>query len=73
MHWVRIIFSIATFDQIIMDEKAAFETKLSPIGRTMGLLRRFSIISGVKIFYFGIKILGEIVQGKGMKTKMRRI
>ena len=56
LHWVRIYFATPTFDRITKDEKANFEDKLSAIGGTMGLLTGFSIISGVEIIYFGIKI-----------------
>ena len=57
LHWVRIFFNTPTFDRITKDEKANFEAKLSAIGGTMGLLTGFSIISGVEIVYFGIKIV----------------
>ena len=56
LHWVRIHFATPTFDRITKDENANFEDKLSAIGGTMGLLTGFSIISGVEIIYFGIKI-----------------
>ena len=56
LHWIRIYFGTPTFDRITKDEKANFEDKLSAIGGTMGLLTGFSIISGVEIVYFGIKI-----------------
>ena len=56
LHWVRVYFDTPTFDKINKDEKANFETKLSVIGGTLGLLSGFSIISGVEIIYFGLKI-----------------
>jgi hypothetical protein len=54
---VKIYFETPTFDQITKDEKANFETKLSAIGGTMGLLTGFTLISGVEIVYFACKIL----------------
>ena len=56
LHWIRIYFGTPTFDRITRDEKANSVDKLSAIGGTMGLLTGFSIISGVEIIYFGIKI-----------------
>ena len=54
---VRIYFYATTFDKITKDDAAKFVDKLSAIGGTMGLLTGFSIISGVEIAYFGVKIL----------------
>ena len=38
------------------DRKAKFVDMLSAIGGTMGLLTGFSIISGVELIYFALKI-----------------
>ena len=57
LHFIQIYMASPTFDRITKDEKANFETKLSTIGGTMGLLTGFSIISGVEIAYFVAKIL----------------
>ena len=67
---MQIYFTTPTFDQITKDEKAKFETKLSAIGGTMGLLTGFSIISGVEILYFGVKILLSFTK-KHMNSKKR--
>ena len=64
LHWVRIFFATPTFDRITKDDKANFEDKLSAIGGTMGLLTGFSIISGVEIIYFGIKIAVQFLNKK---------
>ena len=56
LHWVKICFATHTFDRIEKDEKAHFEARLSAIGGTMGLLTGFSIISGVEVIYFAVKI-----------------
>ena len=68
LHWVKIYFDTPTFDRITKDEKANFETKLSAIGGTMGLLTVFSLISGVEIVYFTCKILFTWI-----KKKMTRV
>ena len=62
LHFVRIYFDTPVFDRITKDEKANFETKLSTIGGTMGLLTGFSIISGVEIVYFGVKMILTIIK-----------
>ena len=54
---VRIYFYATTFDRITKDRAAKFVDMLSAIGGTMGLLTGFSIISGVEIMYFGVKII----------------
>ena len=57
LKFVRIYFDTTTFDIITKDRAAKFVDVLSAIGGTMGLLTGFSIISGVEIIYFGIKII----------------
>ena len=57
LRYVRIYFDATTFDRITKDRSAKFVDKLSVIGGTMGLLTGFSIISGVEILYFSVKIL----------------
>ena len=69
LHFVQIYFGTPTFDRITKDEKANFETKLSTIGGTMGLLTGFSIISGVEIAYSIAKILISSVQNFCKKRK----
>ena len=58
---VRIYFDTKTFDRITKDRAAKFTDMLSAIGGTMGLLTGFSIISGVEIVYFAVKIIIDIV------------
>ena len=62
LHLVRIYFATPTFDRITKDERANFETKISAIGGTMGLLTGFSIISGVEIVYFAVKIILSLIK-----------
>ena len=57
LHLVHIFFDTATFDNIQKDKKIKFEAQLSLIGGTMGLLTGFSIISGVELFWFVVKLL----------------
>ena len=60
LKYVRIYFDTPTFDRITKDRAAKFVDMLSAIGGTMGLLTGFSIISGVEIIYFAMKIIFNI-------------
>ena len=51
------------------DRKAEFVDKLSAIGGTMGLLTGFSIISGVEIIYFALKIVFRFFKKSNSATK----
>ena len=51
-----IYFDTPTFQLIRKDKKANIAAKLSAVGGTMGLMTGFSIISGVEIIYFAVKI-----------------
>ena len=66
---MRIYFHATTFDRITKDSAAKFVDKLSAVGGTMGLLTGFSIISGVEIAYFGIKIILQILRERLDKKK----
>ena len=55
-------FYSTTFDRITKDRAAKFVDMLSAIGGTMGLLTGFSIISGVEIVYFGVKIILKLLK-----------
>ena len=61
---MRIYFDTPTFDRITKDRAAKFVDMLSAIGGTMGLLTGFSIISGVEIIYFSVKIIYKILKDK---------
>ena len=50
------MFNTPKFEVITKDRAAKFVDMLSAIGGTMGLLTGFSIISGVEIIYFMVKI-----------------
>ena len=54
---VWIYFDTASFDEIERDKKMKFETLLSLIGGTMGLFTGFSIISGIEIIWFTVKLI----------------
>ena len=68
LKFVRIYFYATTFDRITKDRAAKFVDMLSAIGGTMGLLTGFSIISGVEIVYFAVKIvlqaMGKIISNR---------
>ena len=70
---VRINFYATTFDKITKDRAAKFVDMLSAIGGTMGLLTGFSIISGMEIIYFGIKIILQILRERIYKKKSMKI
>ena len=62
LKYVRIFFDATTFDRITKDRAAKFVDMLSAIGGTMGLLTGFSLISGVEILYFAIKIVLNVLK-----------
>ena len=57
---MQIFFDTATFDDIERDKKIKIEAQLSLIGGTMGLLTGFSIISGVEIVFFLLKLIRSL-------------
>ena len=61
LRFVRIYFDATSFDHITKERSSTAVDKLSAIGGTMGLLTGFSIISGVEILYFIIKIFFSFV------------
>ena len=70
---MRIFFKATTFDRITKDRAAKFVDMLSAIGGTMGLLTGFSIISGVEILYFALKIILKILKDRFNKKDMKHI
>ena len=54
---VQIYFDTATYDKVERDVKVTLEAQLGLIGGTMGLLTGFSILSGVEIIYYVIKLI----------------
>ena len=66
---MRLYFYATTFDRITKDRAAKFVDMLSAIGGTMGLLTGFSIISGVEIVYFGIKIILKFLKDRTKPIK----
>ena len=67
LRFVKIEFDTSTFDRVTKDQAAKFVDILSAIGGTMGLLTGFSIISGVEIVYFSVKIAFSYI--KQLKDK----
>ena len=68
---MRIYFDTPTFDRIEKDRAAKFVDILSAIGGTMGLLTGFSIISGVEIIYFVVRIILGKLFVKPSKTQKK--
>ena len=68
LKYVMIQFDTSIFDKVTKDKAAKFVDMLSAIGGTMGLLTGFSIISGVEILYFAVKIAINYL--KRFKRKM---
>ena len=64
---VQIFFDTATYDEIERDVKVTLEAQLGVIGGTMGLLTGFSILSGVEIVYFIIKLFTRIARKGGKR------
>ena len=62
LKFIKIEFDTSTFDKITKDRAAKFVDMLSTIGGTMGLLTGFSIISGVEIVYFAMKIATNYIK-----------
>ena len=48
----------------VTKDRAAFVDYVSAIGGTMGLLTGFSIVIGVEIIYFTLKILMALIKDK---------
>ena len=65
-----IYFGEATFDQIEKDTKMTMETMVGVIGGTMGLFTGFSILSGVEIVYYLLKL---VFSSKALRTLMASI
>lgn len=71
LKYLRISFDANPFDKVTKDKSAKFTDILSVIGGTMGLLSGFSIISGVEILYFGIRIILDALRGKQSKKRRK--
>ena len=65
LHIVNIFFNTPTVDQITKDAKTNIMTQISMIGGTLGLFTGFSIMSGIEILYFVVRIaLGMLKKPK---------
>ena len=65
---VQIYLDTATYDKIEKDIKVTLEAQLALIGGTMGLLTGFSILSGVEIIYFTIKLFMSLRMSRKLET-----
>ena len=72
LRFVKIYFYATTFDRITKDRAAKFVDMLSAIGGTMGLLTGFSIISGVEVVYFGIKIILQMLKERLIERHLNK-
>ena len=72
LHLVQIYFDTATFDEIERDKKIKFDAQMSLIGGTMGLLSGFSIISGIELVFFLVKIIRSFRITKDQKVLASR-
>ena len=61
---IWIYFDTASFDEIERDQKIKFEAQMSLIGGTMGLFTGFSILSGVEIICFVVKLFFSNTNGR---------
>ena len=59
LHYIKISFDTPKFEKITKDRAAKFVDILSAIGGTMGLLTGFSIISGIELVFFLIKLIAS--------------
>ena len=73
LRFTRIYFYATTFDKITKDNAAKFVDMLSAIGGTMGLLTGFSIISGVEIVYFVIRLVLQVLKDRLNKKQGKHI
>ena len=59
---IEIYFATPTFDKITRDVRTNFVSKLSMIGGMLGLFTGFSVMSGIEILYFAIRMFLKIHQ-----------
>ena len=58
----RMTVSAPVFTKITKDTSAKFVDKMSVVGGTFGLLTGFSLISGVEILYFAVRMIKKILK-----------
>ena len=74
LKYVKLQFNAPVFDKVTKDQSAKFVDKLSAVGGMMGLLTGFSIISGVEIVYFVVKIaIGYLNESRQRKLEKKSI
>ena len=57
VQFVQIHFDTATFDKIEQDVRVTFSSIIMNVSGTMGGFVGFSILSGVEILYYALKLL----------------
>ena len=71
LHWINIRFGTPTYDEVEQDMKITWEGQLGLIGGNMGLFTGFSILSGVELLYFIVKLILNRV--RHFSPKLHRI
>ena len=66
---VEIYFNTGSFDRVTKSPKTNFVSRLSLIGKTLGLFSGFSILSGFEIIFYILKALHGIFLGKKVQKK----
>ena len=69
LHAVNIFFNAQTFDHIKKDAKTNTMMQISGIGGTLGFFTGFSIISGIEVLYYLIKVTLIFMQKTKEKIK----
>ena len=60
----QIYLDSSTYDEIERDVKNSFEDQLGVLGGTMGLFTGFSILSGVEIIFFLVKLFFALLRSR---------
>ena len=68
LQFFRIYFDGIVFNRITKDSRVKLPDMIAGVGGTLGLFAGFSIISGIEILYFTLKIILDHAQNRGMRT-----
>ena len=69
LHVIQIYIDTATYDKIEKDKRVTLEAQIGLIGGTMGLFAGFSILSGVEIVYYIVRLFMAKIGKNIEKTK----
>ena len=62
LQFFRIYFDGIVFNRITKDSRVKLPDMIAGVGGTLGLFAGFSIISGIEILYFTLKIILDYVK-----------